>query len=254
MAKAFKPKMIVAGASSYPRVIDYERIASVAKEVSAYFLVDMAHIAGIVAAGLIPSPVPVSDFVTFTCYKTMMGARGGVILSSNKYSENINSSVFPGCQGTSAVNQIASKAVTFKIALEPNFIQLQKQVLTNAVALAAELEKKGYRIVTGGTDTHQVVVDVSPKKMSGKLSENVLESVGIVTNRNAIPSDAENPGKASGIRLGTTAVTARGMKTDEICQIASLIDKTLMNHQHEQVLADIKEEIQRLCDRFPVYK
>jgi len=253
LAHKFKPRMIVAGASSYPRLIDYEKMAEIAKEVSAYLFADMAHLAGLVAAKAIPSPVPHCDFVTFTCYKTMMGGRGGVILCKHDYGKKIDSAIFPGCQGTSAVNLIAAKALIFKLAMEPEFIDIQKKTLENADCLARELGLKGYRIVTGGTDNHQVLVDVTPKGLEGNTAEKLLESVGIITNRNVISSDSDSPGNISGIRLGSSAVTSRGIEKPEIVKIAELIDAAIVNHDNENVLDRVSEEVLELCKRFPVY-
>lgn len=253
LARKFKPKMIVAGASSYARLIDYEQMAEIAKEVSAYLTVDMAHFAGLVAAKVIPSPVVHSDFVTFTCYKTMMGGRGGVILCKEQYGDRIDSSVFPGCQGTTPVNLIAAKAVIFKLAQEANFADLQKKTIANGATLAAELAKKGYRIVSGGTDTHQVLVDVTSKGLLGNYAEKTLESVGIILNRNAIPRDAGTPGRTSGIRLGSAAISARAMGSQEVVRIAELIDLTLSHPKKKNVLKQVSKEVSALCREFPVY-
>jgi glycine hydroxymethyltransferase len=253
LARKHRPKMIVAGASSYPRLIDYEQMAAIAKDVSAYLFVDMAHIAGLVAAKAIPSPVPYSDFVTFTCYKTMMGGRGGVIMCRKDYGKKIDSAVFPGCQGTSAVNIIAAKAVIFKLARTQDFIDLQQRTIGNAIALAADLATKGYRIVSGGTDNHQVLVDLSSKGFNGSVAENTLESVGIIANRNAIPRDAENPGVVTGIRLGTAAVTARGMGDKEMAQIADLFHIALLNSGSNSALQRILQKVAALAREFPVY-
>jgi glycine hydroxymethyltransferase len=253
LARKFKPKMIVAGASSYARLIDYEQMAEIAQEVSAYLTVDMAHFAGLVAAKVIPSPVVHSDFVTFTCYKTMMGGRGGVILCKEQYGDRIDSSVFPGCQGTTPVNLIAAKAVIFKLAQEANFADLQKKTIANGATLAAELAKKGYRIVSGGTDTHQVLVDVTSKGLLGNFAEKTLESVGIILNRNAIPRDAGTPGRTSGIRLGSAAISARAMGSQEVVRIAELIDLTLSHPTKKNVLKKVSKEVSALCREFPVY-
>lgn len=253
LAERFKPKMIVAGASSYPRLIDYEKMAEIAKGISAYLFADMAHLAGLVAAKVIPSPVPHCDFVTFTCYKTMMGGRGGVILCKQDYGKKIDSAVFPGCQGTSAVNLIAAKALIFKLAMGQNFVNIQKNTLENAVHLANELDKKGYRIVSGGTDNHLVVIDLTSKGLQGNVAEKKLESVGIMLNRNVVPRDAKNPGTVSGLRLGTAAISARGMGKTEIAKIANLIDTTLTNHSDTGVLDQVKKAVYDLCTAFPVY-
>jgi glycine hydroxymethyltransferase len=252
LAKKYRPKMIVAGASSYARLIDYEILAEIAKEVSAYLMVDMAHIAGLVAARVIPSPVPYSDFVTFTCYKTIRGGRGGVILSRKEYGQKINSAVFPGCQGTSPVNFIAAKAVIFKLAMEPNFLKIQKRTLENASHLATTLNKKGYRIVSGGTSTHQVLLDLTSKGLTGRVAERTLESVGIIANRNFVPQDAEKRGEASGIRLGSSAISARGMGSQEIDRIADLMDTALMHHENKKILEEVSKDVQDLCRQFPI--
>jgi len=254
LATKFKPKMIVAGASSYARLIDYEKIAEIARDVPAYLLVDMAHIAGLVAAKVIPSPVLYSDFVTFTCYKTMMGGRGGVILCKQEHGKKIDSTVFPGCQGTSAVNLIAAKALIFKLAMEPDFVDIQKKTLENAVCLARELGKKGYRIVSGGTDNHQVVVDLTSKGLKGGVAEKALESVGIISNRNVIPRDAENPRAVSGIRLGSAAITIRGMREPEIVRITDLMDAAMLKRDRKEVLDQVSREVSQLCKKFPVYE
>jgi glycine hydroxymethyltransferase len=252
-ALKFRPKMIVAGASSYPRLIDYERMASIAEEVSAYLLVDLAHLAGLVAAKVIPSPVPHCDFVTFTCYKTLMGGRGGVILAKRDYAKQLNSAVFPGGQGTSAVSLIAAKALIFKMAEQPAFIQLQHRTVENASSLCEYLSENGYRLVTGGTDNHQVLMDLETKNISGAQAEKVLEAAGIVLNRNVVPRDALHPGRVSGLRLGAGAVTARGMGKPEIVQIADWIDQVLARPEHRSTADKIREEVKALCRRFPVY-
>lgn len=253
LSHKFKPRMIVAGASSYPRLIDYEKMAEIAKEVSSYLFTDMAHIGGLVAAKVIPSPVPHSDFVTFTCYKTMMGGRGGVILCKQDYGKKIDSAIFPGCQGTSAVNLIVAKALIFKLAMEPEFVDIQKKTLENAAYLAKQLDKKGYRIVTGGTDNHQVLVDVTPKGLKGNAAEKFLEFVGVIANRNVIPIDSDSPGTVSGLRLGSSAVTSRGMGKPEIVKIADLIDAAIVNHENKDVLDRVSKEVFELCKKFPVY-
>jgi glycine hydroxymethyltransferase len=250
-AAAFKPKMIVAGASSYPRLIDYERFAQIAQSVGAYLMVDMAHIAGLVAAKIIPSPVPVADFVTFTTFKTMMGGRGGVILSKKEYAKAVDKAVFPGTQGTSAVSNIAGKATIAKLAQEPAFIDVQKRTIANAKLLASELAQRGYRLVGGGTDTHQVVVDVTSKGIGGAKAEKTLESIGIITNRNYIPKDTGR--KASGLRLGTGPIAVRGLEGDVVVQIADIIDAALMNYEDQELLSDQREEVLGICKAFPVY-
>lgn len=253
IASEFRPKMIVAGASAYPRLIDYEQMATIAREVSAYLFADMAHLGGLVAAKVIPSPVPLCDFVTFTCYKTMMGGRGGVILCRNRYATKIDKAVFPGCQGTSAVNFIAAKAAIFKLAVEPAFVQVQERTVLNAAFLAKELALRGFRIVTGTTENHQVIVDVGSKGLLGNDAEKILESVNIVTNRNVIPRDADTPGTVSGLRLGAAAIAARGMGAIEIRQVADLIDNVLCNFHRKEVLNHAAGKVADLCKAFPVY-
>jgi len=253
LALEFRPKMIVAGASAYSRLIDYKRISDIAKEVSAYILADMAHLGGLVAAGVIPSPVPHCDFVTFTCYKTMMGGRGGVILAKGKYGKKVNSAVFPGTQGTSAVNLIAAKALIFKLAGEPFFKEIQKTTLENAAALSAYLQKREYRMVTGGTENHQVIVDLSEKGITGGQAETVLESVGIVLNRNVIPRDAATPGTVSGIRIGTCGLAGRGIGPDYMDRIARWIDQVLTAPENQETLNAVSLEVADLCKIYPVY-
>ncbi|RLC03460.1 MAG: serine hydroxymethyltransferase [Deltaproteobacteria bacterium] len=254
IAHFVKPKMIVAGASSYPRLIDYEKMSQIAKEVSAYLLSDMAHLAGLVAAKVIPSPVPYSDFVTFTCYKTMMGGRGGVILCKENFGKKIDKAVFPGCQGTSAVNLIAAKALIFKLAMEEKFISIQKKTIQNAGILARTLREKGYRIISGGTDNHQVLIDLTSKGISGKSAEDCLEIVGIILNRNVVPQDEKNQGKVSGIRLGSGAVSARGMGEPEMQKIIELMDMALMNRKRKEIIIQVKDLVLKLCRAFPVIK
>ena len=251
-AKKVNPKMIVAGASSYPRLIDYEKMLQIAKSVGSYLFVDMAHIAGLVAAKLIPSPVPYSDLVSFTTFKTMMGGRGGVILCKKEFQNAIDKAVFPGTQGTSAVSNIAGKATIAKLARESDFINIQRKTLDNAKLLAAELAEKGYRLVGGGTDTHQVVVDVTTKGLSGSQAEETLESIGIITNRNYIPIDTGK--KASGLRLGTGPISVRGIDKKYVMQIANIVDSALMNRGNREVLNKLERKICTICKRFPVYK
>ncbi len=248
-----KPKMIVTGASAYSRLIDYKRVAEIAGEVSAYTMTDMAHIAGLVAAKVIPSSVPHCDFVTFTMYKTLGGGRGGVILCREKYGKKVDKAIFPGSQGTPHTNSIAAKAVSFKLAMEPEFIATQKRILENAVCLAEELKKTGYRIVYGGTDNHTVLLNLRPKGLTGNLAEEVLESVGIITNKNVIPYDPEKPMVSSGLRLGTSAISTRGMGKAEVVEIAELIDLTLMNRYKNDILDQVAEAVSNLCHHFPVY-
>jgi glycine hydroxymethyltransferase len=254
VAQEFKPQMIVAGASSYPRLIDYEKMAQIAAGVSAYLMVDMAHIAGLVAAGVIPGPVPHADFVTFTTYKTLQGGRGGVILCRQKHAQKISRTIFPGAQGTPSLNLLAAKAVCFKLALEPEFRDLQKKTLDNAAALATGFEKKGYRIVTGGTDNHLILVDLRSKDLTGDVAEKTLESVGIIDNRNVIPGDPQRPGVTSGIRLGSPGITSRGMGEAEVNQIVEMMDTAMVNSENGDILDQVSQRVAELCRRFPVYK
>jgi glycine hydroxymethyltransferase len=254
LAQKYRPKMIVAGASSYARLIDYERLAQIANGIAAYLLVDMAHIAGLVAAGVIPSPVPHSDFVTFTTYKTLMGGRGGVIISRKKYAKKIDSAVFPGSQGTPALSQIAAKAVCFKLAMDSGFKTLQKNILNNAACFASAFVRKGYRIVSGRTENHLVLVDLGARGLKGNQAESVLESVGIILNRNVIPRDPKPPGVTSGIRIGSTAITARGMGPAEVVQITDLIDTALQNDHRKDVLKEVLAAVAKLCREFPAYR
>jgi glycine hydroxymethyltransferase len=253
VAERFKPKMIVAGASAYSRLIDYGIMAGIAASVSAYFLVDMAHIAGLVAAGVIPSPVPHADFVTFTTYKTLRGGRGGVILCKRELAKKIDRTIFPGGQGTTAFNIMAAKAVCFNIAMQKKFKKLQEQTLLNAVCFAAEFEKKGYRIVSGGSDNHLMLVDLRSKGLTGDVAEKSLESVGIIVNRNMIPNDPEKPGVCSGIRIGSAAITSRGMGEKEVARIVKIMDAAMANHENSKVLNQVAKEVEALCQKFPIY-
>ena len=247
-----RPKMLVAGASSYPRLIDYKLLGEIAGDVGALFLVDIAHLAGLVAAGIIPSPVPHADFVTFTTYKTLGGGRGGVLLCREEFAKKVDSAVFPGCQGTSPVNNIAAKAVAFKLALEPAFKEVQKKTIDNAQVLAGVLAAKGYRLVTGGTDNHQVLVDLTSKGVGGGAAEKALEDVGLVTNRNVVPADAANPGRVSGLRLGTAALATRGLGADEMETIGDLLDRAISGHDRADLMDKVKTEVLALCANFPL--
>lgn len=253
-AKTFKPKMIVAGASSYPRLIDYKKIAEVAASIHAYFMVDMAHIGGLVAAKVIPNPVPLADFVTLTCYKTMMGGRGGIILCRKVFAKQIDKAVFPGCQGTSAVNSIAAKAVILKMAMEKPFVAIQEKTIATAKALSEQFIKKGYRVLTNGTDTHQVIIDVASRGGNAGLVEKALERAHIILNRNILPGDEKIPGATSGIRMGTAAMVARGMGRAETAVIADLVDRVITHVAEPDVILSVKEEVISLCHRFPVYQ
>lgn len=253
-AEAFQPRMIVAGASSYSRLIDYERMAAIAHDVGACLLADIAHLAGLVAAEAIPSPVPHCDFVTFTCYKTLMGGRGGVILARDKYAKPVNRTIFPGSQGTSPVNMIAAKALIFHLARETRFKQIQFKTLENARLLAERLIAHGYRLVSGGTDNHQVLVDLTPQGIDGGKAEKSLEAAGLVLNRNVVPRDAgKAPGSVSGIRIGTAAVTTRGIGPAEIAKIADWIHRVLSAPDDIELQQGIQTEVCQLCQAFPVY-
>ena len=244
-----KPKIIVAGASAYPRTIDCKRFREIADKVSAYLMVDMAHIAGLVAAGLHPSPVPYADFVTTTTHKTLRGPRGGMILCKEKYAKDLDKSVFPGVQGGPLMHVIAGKAVCFKEALTPEFKEYQNQIVKNAKVLAKELMNRGFKLVSGGTDNHLMLVDLTNKGVTGKDAEAMLDEVGITVNKNTIPFDKQKPNIASGIRIGTPAMTTRGMKEEEMKTIAELIDRTIKGEDKEKIKADVL----KLTSRFPIY-
>lgn len=244
-----KPKIIVAGASAYPRTIDFKRFREIADKVSAYLMVDMAHIAGLVAAGLHPSPVPYADFVTTTTHKTLRGPRGGMILCKEKYAKDLDKSVFPGVQGGPLMHVIAGKAVCFKEALTPEFKEYQNQIVKNAKILAKELMNRGFKLVSGGTDNHLMLVDLTNKGVTGKDAEAMLDEVGITVNKNTIPFDKQKPNIASGIRIGTPAMTTRGMKEEEMKTIAELIDRTIKGEDKEKIKADVL----KLTSRFPIY-
>ncbi|MDQ3706222.1 MAG: serine hydroxymethyltransferase [Chloroflexota bacterium] len=247
-----QPKMLVVGASAYPRVIDFERCRRIADACGAMLMVDMAHIAGLVAAGIHPSPVPYADFVTTTTHKTLRGPRGGMILCKAQYAKEIDKSVFPGIQGGPLMHVIAAKAVAFKEALEPGFHEYQRQIVTNAQRLAAGLEGAGLRLVSGGTDNHLMLVDVSPLGLTGKVAERALDEVGITVNKNAIPYDPQPPAKASGIRVGTPAVTTRGFREPEMDAIARLIGEVLRAPEDPEVKERVSAEVLELCSHFPV--
>lgn len=250
-----KPKIIVAGASAYSRIIDFKKFREIADEVEAYLMVDMAHIAGLVAAGEHPNPMEYADIVTSTTHKTMRGPRGGIILTNNEeIAKKIDKAIFPGIQGGPLMHIIAAKAVAFKEALSPEFKEYQKQVVKNAKAMADALVKGGLRIVSGGTDNHLMLVDLRPKGVTGKLAEESLEKAGITCNKNAIPNDPEKPFITSGVRLGTPAITARGMKEDESVKIAEMIIKVLENVNDDEKIAEVRNEVLRLTEKFPLYK
>ncbi len=253
LAKGFKPKMIVAGASSYPRLIDYEKMAEVASSIHAFFMVDMAHIGGLVAAKAIPNPVPVADFVTLTCYKTMMGGRGGIILCKKGFAKQVDRSIFPGCQGTSAVNSIAAKAVILKMAMRNSFVTIQEKTIATARALSESFIKKGYRVLTNGTDTHQVILDIASRGADAGSVEKALEKSNIILNRNMLPGDEQKPGTISGIRMGTAAMVSRGMGRAEADIVAALVDRVIAHLTRPDVIQSVKKAVTSLCRRFPVY-
>ncbi|MBL7158000.1 MAG: serine hydroxymethyltransferase [Candidatus Omnitrophica bacterium] len=254
LAKEYKPKMILAGGSAYPRTIDFKKFRRICDEVGAYLLVDMAHIAGLVATGLHPSPVPLAEFVTTTTHKTLRGPRSGVILCKRKFAKRIDTAVFPGIQGGPFMHTIAAKAVCFKMALEASFKRYQKQVLVNAKELAIALSEKGYRIVSQGTDTHLLLVDLTGKNLTGKDAASVLDRANITVNKNLIPFDKKSAFLTSGLRLGTPALTTRGMKETEMRKIATLIDDILKKPRDQKTLASVKESVKRLAGKFPLYK
>lgn len=248
-----KPKMIIAGASAYPRIIDFERFRNIADEAGCYLMVDMAHIAGLVAADLHPSPVPYADFVTTTTHKTLRGPRGGVILAKAKYEKQLNSAIFPGIQGGPLEHVIAAKAVAFKEALTEEFNDYQRQVVFNAAALADTIKNNGFKLISGGTDNHLMLVDFRGSEMTGKHAEALLDDVGITVNKNKVPFDERSPFVTSGIRIGTPAVTTRGMKEGEMVKIGELISTILHNVDDESIKDNVKKEVQLLCDSFPLY-
>ncbi|MDR1831513.1 MAG: serine hydroxymethyltransferase [Fusobacteriaceae bacterium] len=251
-----KPKIIVAGASAYPRIIDFKRFREIADKIGAYLMVDIAHIAGLVAAGVHPSPFPWAHIVTTTTHKTLRGPRGGMIMTNDpEIAKKIDKTIFPGIQGGPLMHIIAAKAVSFKLDLEPSFKEYSQQIVKNAKVLAEELAKGGLRIVSGGTDNHMMLVDVkSGFNLNGKIAEEALDKAGITVNKNGIPFDTEKPMVTSGIRIGTPAVTTRGMKEAEMKVIAGFIVKALKNTGDEALLASIKTEVKAFCDKFPLYQ
>jgi len=253
LALEHKPQMILLGASAYPRIIDFKRGRQIADKVGALLMVDMAHFAGLVATGFHPSPVPYADIVTTTTHKTLRGPRAGLILCREKYGKAIDSAVFPGLQGGPLMHIIAAKAVALKEAMSPQFKQYSGQIVKNSKALAAAMAKRGWRIVSGGTDNHLMLVDVTVKGFNGKQVQEILDRVGITVNKNMIPFDKESPFKASGVRLGTPALTTRGMKEKDMEEIADLIDQTLQNHQDENRLDGIRKRVTILTKKYPLY-
>ena len=255
LAKEHQPKLIVGGASAYSRVIDFERMAQIAKSVGAYLMIDMAHIAGLVAAGLHPSPVPYADVVTTTTHKTLRGPRGGLILCRDaEFGKQFNKAIFPGIQGGPLMHVIAAKAVAFKEALSDEFKVYQQQVLDNAKALADELVKKGFRIVSSGTDNHLMLVDLRSKNITGKEAQFLLDEIGITANRNTIPFEPLSPFVTSGIRLGTPALTTRGLKEEDIREVADIIADVIENREDSAVIETAKAKVQAICKKFPLYE
>jgi len=252
LAKECKPKLILAGASAYPRTIDFEKFGAIAKEVGAYFLVDMAHIAGLVAAGLHPNPVPYADFVTTTTHKTLRGPRGGLILCKEEYAKMIDKAIFPGIQGGPLMHVIASKAVCFKEALTDDFKAYQTQIVKNASVLANTLTEKGFRLVSGGTDNHLMLVDLTNFDVTGKEAEHRLDEVRITVNKNTIPFETRSPFITSGIRIGTPAVTSRGMKEDDMVEIGTLIHMLISDFEGSK--EEVAKRVEALCAKYPLYQ
>ena len=253
LAEEHRPRLIIAGASAYPRIIDYPRFRQIADRAGAYLMVDMAHIAGLVAAGMHPSPVPYADFVTTTTHKTLRGPRGGLVLCRAEHAKTLDSKVFPGMQGGPLMHVIAAKAVALKEALTPEFKIYQEQIVKNAKALAQRLMNHGFRLVSDGTDNHLMLVDLRQSELTGKMAQETLDKARITVNRNAVPFDTRSPFVTSGIRIGTPAVTTRGMKEKEMELIADLIARALRNTGDEGVLRSVADEVGQLCQKFPVY-
>ena len=255
LAKEHKPKMIVGGASAYSRIIDFERMSEIAKSVGAYLMIDMAHIAGLVAAGLHPNPVPYADVVTTTTHKTLRGPRGGLILCKDaEFGKQFNKAIFPGIQGGPLMHVIAAKAVAFKEALSDDFKVYQQQVVKNAAALADELVKNGFRIVSGGTDNHLMLVDLRAKNITGKEAQNLLDDIGITANKNTIPFEPLSPFVTSGIRLGTPALTTRGLKEEDIRQVANIIATVIEHREDSAVVEKARADVADICKKFPLYE
>ena len=253
MAKEHRPKLIIAGASAYPRIIDFERFRHIAKQISAYLMVDMAHIAGLVSTGLHPNPVPSADFVTSTTHKTLRGPRGGLILSHASYGKMLDSQIFPGIQGGPLMHVVAAKAVAFKEALQPSFREYQERVVANSKQLAGVLSSLGYRLVSGGTDNHLMLIDLGPKGLTGKIAEETLGQAGITVNKNAIPYDMLKPSVTSGIRVGTPAVTTRGMDTAQMETIGRFMHLALGSVGDEAALGKLRSEVAEFCSSFSLH-
>jgi glycine hydroxymethyltransferase len=252
LAKEHKPKVILAGYTAYPRIIDYERFRRIADSVGAKLVVDMAHIAGLIAAGLHPSPVPYADVITTTTHKTLRGTSGGLILCKKKYAQAIDSAVFPETQGKPLLHIVAAKAVALLEAMQPSFVDYQKKILENARTLAAELQKQDMRLVSGGTDNHLILVDLTSTGVTGGHAARVLDTAGIVCNKNSIPFDTRPPAVTSGIRLGTPAATTRGFGKEEMKRVAELIVKVIKDVDNEKVVEEVRQEVAQICRRFPV--
>jgi glycine hydroxymethyltransferase len=252
LARKYRPKMIVVGASAYSRVIDFKRFAEISQEVGAYMMADIAHIVGLIAAGVHPSPIPYADFVTTTTHKTLRGPRGGMILCKEKYAKAVDKTIFPGIQGGPLMHVIAAKAVALKEAMTNGFKDYQKKVVANAKKIASELMARGYKIVSGGTDNHLFLVDLSDKNITGKDAEEALDRAGITLNKNSIPYDERTPAITSGIRIGTPCVTTRGMGEEEMVNIAEMLHEVLSNVGDSQVIEKIRQEVKQLCLKFPI--
>ncbi len=253
-ARTHRPKMIIAGASAYPRILDFARFQEIARDVGAYLMVDMAHIAGLVSAGLHPNPVPYADFVTSTTHKTLRGPRGGLILARATHAKVLDSHIFPGIQGGPLMHVIAAKAVAFQEALQPEFKEYQRRIVANSKALAEELLRLGYRLVSGGTDNHLMLVDLTPKGLTGKAAEEALDQAGITVNKNAIPFDTQGPQVTSGIRIGTPAITTRGMNVGEMKHVAGFIHRALQAVGRPDQLQALRGEISEFCSGFPLHE
>jgi glycine hydroxymethyltransferase len=254
LAREHRPKLIIAGASAYPRSIDFGFFQKVCEDIGAYFMVDMAHIAGLVAAGVHPSPVPHSDFVTSTTHKTLRGPRGGIILARQRHADQLNKGIFPGIQGGPLMHVIAAKAVAFKEALSAEFRNYQRQIVSNARRLAAELLERGYRLVSGGTDNHLMLVDLRKKGLTGAQAEVILDKAWITVNKNSIPFDPEKPAVTSGIRVGTPAVTSRGMEEEDMAAIAHFIHQALEAHEDADAIERVRQQVADFCSQFPLHK
>ncbi|MEJ2182407.1 MAG: serine hydroxymethyltransferase [Nitrospirota bacterium] len=254
LALEHRPRMVVVGASAYSRIIDFEAFGAIAREAGAYLMADIAHIAGLIAAGEHPSPVPHADFVTTTTHKTLRGPRGGMIMCKAEYARAVDKQIFPGIQGGPLVHVVAAKAVAFREALSPEFREYQRRVVRNAKRLASELVARGFRVISGGTDNHLMLIDLTNKGITGKEAEQALDKAGITANKNSVPFDERPPAVTSGIRLGTPSVTTRGMGEEEMARIAELIDEVLQNGPDDAKMQGYRERVHSLCRRFPIYR